>query len=40
VNGSDPAHESGRSEPTRDSRTRKETTGFRRALARLAQVRG
>jgi hypothetical protein len=40
VNGSDPAHESGRSEPTRDSRTRKEATGFRRALARLAQVRG
>jgi hypothetical protein len=40
VNGSDPAHESGRSEPTRDSRTRKETAGFRRALARLAQVRG
>ena len=55
VNGSDPAHGSGRSDPTRDSRTargsgrteptrnsrtREETTGFRRALARLAQVRG
>jgi hypothetical protein len=40
VNGSDPARESGRSEPTRRSRTRNETTGLRRALARLAQVRG
>jgi|SRR5688500_17386079 hypothetical protein len=40
VNGSDPARESGRSEPIRRSRTRNETTGLRRALARLAQVRG
>jgi hypothetical protein len=40
VNGSDAAHESGGSAPTRDSRARKETAGFRRALARLVQVRG
>ena len=40
VNGSDPAPESGRSEPTPRSRTRNETTGLRRALARFAQVRG
>jgi hypothetical protein len=40
VNGSDPAHESGPSEPTRGSRTRNETTGLRRVLARLVQVRG
>jgi hypothetical protein len=40
VNGSDPARESARSEPTRGSRTRNETTGLRRALARFAQVRG
>jgi hypothetical protein len=38
--GSDPAPESGRSEPTPRSRTRNETTGLRRALARFAQVRG
>jgi hypothetical protein len=40
VNGSDPARASARSEPTRGSRTRNETTGLRRALARFAQVRG
>jgi hypothetical protein len=40
VNGSDPVHGSGRSEPTRHSRSREETTGLRRALARLAHVRG
>ena len=40
VNGSDPAPESGRSEPTPRGRTRNETTGLRRALARFAQVRG
>jgi hypothetical protein len=40
VNGSDPLRESGRSEPTRRSRTRNEATGLRRALARFAQVRG
>jgi hypothetical protein len=40
VNGSDPARESARSEPTRGSRTRNETTGLRRALARFTQVRG
>jgi hypothetical protein len=39
VNGSDPARASARSEPTR-GRTRNETTGLRRALARFAQVRG
>lgn len=40
VNGSAPARESGRRGQARDTRTRNETTGFRRALARLAQVRG
>jgi hypothetical protein len=40
VNGSDPAHESGGSEPTPGRGTRNETTGLRRALARFAQVRG
>jgi hypothetical protein len=40
VNGSDTARESARSEPTRGSRTRNETSGLRRALARFAQVRG
>ena len=40
VNGSGPAPESGRSEPAPRSRTRNETTGLRRALARFAQVRG
>ena len=40
VNGSDPERASARSEPTRGSRTRNETTGLRRALARFAQVRG
>ena len=40
VKGSDPARESGRSGPTRGRRARNETTGLRRALARLAQVRG
>ena len=40
VNGSDPARASARSEPTQGRRTRNETTGLRRALARFAQVRG
>jgi hypothetical protein len=40
VNGPGPARASARSEPTRGGRTRNETTGLRRALARFAQVRG